>query len=247
MKKYLVLFLLLFGQQARALPQSPCYWSGTYVKCLPTAGIAGVDGTVSLPSYSFSADPDTGMYRIGANDLGFAVNGAITLEATTTGIKSASVTWTDTTKGIVGTATNDSAGTGYVGEFIENNSSSANSVTTATVGDVEATPTGIVLTAGCWDINGVVYFSPAATTSVAAVTAWIGTATGTSTTGRDLNRNYAALGLATNVNGGTVISLTLPTFRVKITGSTTYYLKQVAIFTLSTMTVAGNLRATRVR
>ena len=36
-------------------------------------------GTAANPSYTFSADDDSGMYRIGANNLGFAVNG--TLEA----------------------------------------------------------------------------------------------------------------------------------------------------------------------
>jgi hypothetical protein len=46
----------------------------------------GGDGTVSLPYYSFTADPDTGMYRIGANNAGFAVNGSKILDISTTGL-----------------------------------------------------------------------------------------------------------------------------------------------------------------
>src|SRR5258708_31972233 len=39
------------------------------------------NGTVGAPSVSFTSDTDTGMYRVGANDLGFAVNGVKTIEA----------------------------------------------------------------------------------------------------------------------------------------------------------------------
>lgn len=46
----------------------------------------GGDGTVSLPYYSFSADPDTGVYRIGANNLGIAVGGAKALDIDASGI-----------------------------------------------------------------------------------------------------------------------------------------------------------------
>ena len=35
----------------------------------------GGDGTVSLPFYTFTADPDTGFYRIGTGDVGYSING----------------------------------------------------------------------------------------------------------------------------------------------------------------------------
>jgi hypothetical protein len=41
-------------------------------------------GTAALPSYSFADDPDSGWYRIGANNIGLALNGAIELNITTT-------------------------------------------------------------------------------------------------------------------------------------------------------------------
>lgn len=34
------------------------------------------DGSITAPSYSFSGDPNTGMYRVGNDEIGFATNGA---------------------------------------------------------------------------------------------------------------------------------------------------------------------------
>jgi hypothetical protein len=51
-----------------------------------TGALKGANGTVSLPSYSFSADLDSGMYRIGANNIGLGVNGAKVLDIGTTGL-----------------------------------------------------------------------------------------------------------------------------------------------------------------
>jgi hypothetical protein len=44
------------------------------------------DGTVSLPGYAFTADTDSGIYRIGANNIGVGVNGAKVLDIATTGL-----------------------------------------------------------------------------------------------------------------------------------------------------------------
>src|SRR3990167_8231200 len=44
------------------------------------------DGTVSLPSWTFTSDLDTGVYRIGANNLGIAAAGANVLNVATTGL-----------------------------------------------------------------------------------------------------------------------------------------------------------------
>ena len=59
-------------------------------------------GTVALPGMAFSADPDTGIYRIGANNLGVGVNGAKVLDVGTGGL------------GVTGTLT--ATGTGYIGD-----------------------------------------------------------------------------------------------------------------------------------
>jgi len=39
-------------------------------------------GTAGAPTYSFTGDADTGMYRIGANEIGFSANGATQLSVT---------------------------------------------------------------------------------------------------------------------------------------------------------------------
>lgn len=46
--------------------------SGTFT---PTGVIDGPDGAVGTPAYSFASDPDTGFYRIGANNIGIAAGG----------------------------------------------------------------------------------------------------------------------------------------------------------------------------
>lgn len=67
-----------------------------------SGALKGYAGTVSLPGYSFSADLDSGMYRIGANNIGLGVNGAVVLNIATTGL---SITGTLTPSGqIVGSA-----------------------------------------------------------------------------------------------------------------------------------------------
>lgn len=43
------------------------------------------DGSVSEPAFGFTSDTDTGLYRIGANDLGLAVNGTKVGEFTASG------------------------------------------------------------------------------------------------------------------------------------------------------------------
>ena len=68
-------------------------------------------GTVSLPAFAFSADTDTGMYRIGANNLGLAAGGVSVFNATATTIN------LPLTTGIGGTPTTgmlDVFGTGIV-------------------------------------------------------------------------------------------------------------------------------------
>ncbi len=195
MKKLFAFVAIFIATSALGAGPQPCYFSGQYVKCFPPAGISGVDGTVSLPSYTFTSDPDSGLYRIGANDLGIAVNGALTLETTTTGIKTASVTWTDTTKGIVGTVTNDDAASTYVGEYKETKTAQTNVGATGNYFDAGST----TLTAGDWDCYGIIlYIRNSATFSAVFIAAGISGTTGNSTTGlaEPMTLAYQDLGAA---------------------------------------------------
>lgn len=63
------------------------------------------NGTVSLPAVSFTADPDSGMYRIGANNVGVAVNGAKVLDVGTTGLAVTGLLSATTTLDVTGVAT----------------------------------------------------------------------------------------------------------------------------------------------
>jgi len=50
-----------------------------------TGPLKASSGTVSAPGVTFASDPDCGLYRIGANNIGVAVNGAKVIDVATTG------------------------------------------------------------------------------------------------------------------------------------------------------------------
>jgi hypothetical protein len=58
------------------------------------AGRFGVNGTAGAPAYSFISDPDSGLFRVQANELGIALGGVKYFNFATTGI---GVTGTDST------------------------------------------------------------------------------------------------------------------------------------------------------
>lgn len=49
-------------------------------------GIKGQDGTAALPGWTFANDVDTGVYRIGANNLGIACGGAKVVDVAAAGV-----------------------------------------------------------------------------------------------------------------------------------------------------------------
>lgn len=51
-----------------------------------TGALVGYAGTESLPGYSFASDTDTGLYRIGANNLGVATSGVKRIDVSDTGV-----------------------------------------------------------------------------------------------------------------------------------------------------------------
>jgi hypothetical protein len=52
----------------------------------PTGNFVAPDGTVLLPSYTFANDLDSGLYRIGANNIGVSVNAAKVLDISAAGL-----------------------------------------------------------------------------------------------------------------------------------------------------------------
>lgn len=165
---------------------------------------------------------------------GLAVTGAISATTTIT---------PGQTQGIVGTTTNNNAQAGSVGEYIESviASGSAVSLTTATAANV----TSISLTAGDWDVWGVVYFSQGATTLVTEYDASIGSTTATLGTS-----SAGTLCIQPGTNSAAVLvlnTLTPPAQRFSLSGTTTIYLVAMSVFTVSTCSAYGALRARRRR
>lgn len=122
MKKLLVAALLLFPFTANAqtaLQNYPAGFrliDGTQLNKMVAAvnniqgngtasNIKLGNGTVALPSLAFGSDTDTGIYRIGANNLGVAANGAKVLDVGTTGLAVTGLLSATTTLAVTGAST----------------------------------------------------------------------------------------------------------------------------------------------
>lgn len=139
-----------------------------------------------------------------------------------------------------GTTTNDNASAGQVGEYLSASNSTGNVLTTATINNI----TSLSITAGDWDVTGCVGFlvasgSPISTLTLAAIST---TNNGTGTIA-DGTRAEATIGPA----GANDTSLTLPTIRLSLSGTTTYYLNGQASFSGGNVTGVGSIFARRAR
>ncbi len=126
--------------------------------------------------------------------------------------------------------------TGFMGEQIRSAvaSGSAVTLTTATAANI----TSISLTAGIWDVTGVVMFKGAVTGTASGAS--IGTTSATTGTQGD---NYITTPtVSTSLDLGVVV----PPYRISLTSTTTVYLVGIAIFTVGTQTAYGRISATRV-
>ena len=144
---------------------------------------------------------------------------------------------------VSGTTTNDNAAAGVVGEYIESNVSNAAPVALVSTGTV-VNITSISLTAGDWDVSGLVAFIPAATTSITLKRASISlvSATFDGTVGRLFGHVSAA-----SVDGANASAYSSKALRFSLASTTTIYLVAQGVFTVSTMSAYGNISARRVR
>jgi len=141
--------------------------------------------------------------------------------------------------GIVGTATNDNANAGRVGETISNAiaSGSAVSLTTATTANV----TSVSLTAGDWDVAGNVNFSASGATVTGAKA---GLSSTSATVPSDGTECYSAAQLTTATATDTI---SVPRKRFSLSGTTTIYLPAQATFSAGSVGAFGSITARRVR
>lgn len=105
--------------------------------------------------------------------------------------------------------------------------------------------TSITLTPGDWELTGCVSFALNGATASLYCEAGIGTASGTSGTGLVLNQTWIRVPLVPTSSEG--LSMTLPTSRVNISSSTTYYLKGQINYSAGTPTATGYIKARRIR
>jgi hypothetical protein len=164
-----------------------------------------------------------------------------------TSITASSTITPSQTVGIVGTTTNNNANAGSVGEVVSSSVAvgSAVSLTTASGAFTGKTITSISLTAGDWDVFGIIGINNASTTNFTAVAGGINTVTDTlnSAYEEETRFSYGSAGVVLN----NVISFTFPTTRVSIASTTTYYLIGYASFSISTATAFGRITARRIR
>lgn len=141
-----------------------------------------------------------------------------------------------------GTTTNDSASGGNVGEYSESIIvvGSAVSLVTAT----DKTVTSLSLTAGDWDVDCTINFRSAASTSVTVLNASLSLVTNVSdaTAGR-----FTAMRMAAVVPGAADLSLNVAPYRFSLSGTTSIFMVATSVFSVSTETAWGIIRARRVR
>jgi hypothetical protein len=145
--------------------------------------------------------------------------------------------------GVKGTTTNDSAATGYVGEYIESKSAAANNFpTSGNVGDA----TSISLTPGDWDVSVLTAAIPGPSTTFTYHNCGTSTTSGNSGTGLNQGENWSGT-LANTTTNSSMIGCAVPSFRVSLSATTTYYLKVQAAYTGSSPTYGYRISARRVR
>lgn len=142
--------------------------------------------------------------------------------------------------GIKGSVTNDNAAASMIGEYISATlaSGSAVSLTTGTVANV----TSISLTAGDWDVTGVIDTVQAATPSLF----FIG---GVSTTSATFGAQDTSVGAIGNENliAGVDFAFAAPVVRFSLASTTTVYLVVKLVTTATGTTAYGTIRARRMR
>lgn len=141
-----------------------------------------------------------------------------------------------------GTATNDNAAAGEIGEFISSTVlvGSAVSLTNSTAANI----TSVSLTAGDWDCSGLTVSNPNAATTQSGNYGWISSVSATVPTAP----NNGGLGAAVYAApAGSAVMVTIPTHRISLASTTTTYLGTLSIFAVNTNSAYGWIGCRRAR
>jgi hypothetical protein len=208
-----------------------------------TSGVnqLAVGNTGQMLLGSTGADPGFGNNPIitGGTIDGAAIGGTTPAAGAFTTLSATGNLTPSQTNGIVGTTTNNNANAGSVGEYVTN-SSTGTSLTSNTA----ANATSVSLTAGDWEVSGVVTYVPAGSTTTSVEQVGIST---TSATFGAANTGSFVLLQIVPAAAGAGESIASPPQRVAIASTTTVFLVALAQFAVSTMTCNGFIRARRVR
>lgn len=143
---------------------------------------------------------------------------------------------------VQGTNTNDNAATGYVGEYVSATVALGSAVTLGTASTTDVT--SISLTAGDWDVEGLVEMNNTGGPTVTAFLVWVNSTSGTLPAGLGTEGGFAQWRGSTTGNIGSPTG----TRRFSLSATTTVYLSCQPEFTGGTNAKAyGLLRARRVR
>lgn len=147
-----------------------------------------------------------------------------------------------------GTATNDSAASGYIGEIVS--ASTVRSAAVSLTSTVQTNIASISLTAGDWDIRAMTGYTiggsstqlQAGISTVSASLSGADTIAVPDSSGQvRANMQYTA----GSITGDT--TMVIPPSRVSLSSTTTYYLVAASTFSTSTVGAYGSIRARRVR
>lgn len=184
--------------------------------------------TVSQILYSSSSNTIAGLATANSGVLSTSSAGVPSIDTTnfavlTTGLQ------------LKGNNTNTTPPAGFIGESI-----TASATAVSLLNTTPANVTSISLTAGIWDVSGIVtvLYTGASTASQIAISTNTASLTGTVLGDTQWQSNIAT-------TGGDVTG-SIPQKRVLLSGTTTYYLIGVAFFSTGSATGNGRISATRV-
>lgn len=145
----------------------------------------------------------------------------------------------------IGTTTNDNAVAGSIGELATASLAFADRITLTTA--TAANVISVSLTAGDWDVSGVVTLEQGGSINVKDIFVGISTTSATLPTD-DSHMNVLTYGSAgASLGGSSNPRMPTPPARISIGSTTTVYLVVLSTFTADTLKAYGTIRARRVR